>query len=309
MATTNARITARKGVLSSLPILLPGELGLATDHQRLFIGQEPITGVCDITASTNTTAKVEFTSANGDVIDMDLMAPLDNYSYSIKINPDTDNIDILASNITFTDSKASFPHGLVDTGGSIRLPTNSDVFVLYYNKEVGYHAEAFPNPLQEVSFTATASGVAQTTGIEFLCENKESVIIEYTLKPANGPSRRGILSILLDHDDTTKAPTTSSIKDEYDIGVVQSGSFILGKEYNIATVGTTDFTLIGSANNNVGTKFTATGTGTGTEKATLVETPLSFSLTHNSVDKFILNFKTTDTVNAHTFTYVQKSFK
>jgi hypothetical protein len=187
MATTNARITARKGVLSSLPILLPGELGLATDHQRLFIGQEPITGVCDITASTNTTAKVEFTSANGDVIDMDLMAPLDNYSYSIKINPDTDNIDISASNITFTDSKASFTHGLVDTGTppAARLPTNSDVFVLYYNKEVGYHAEAFPNPTQEISFTASASGVAQATGIEFLCDNKESVIIEYTLSTSS----------------------------------------------------------------------------------------------------------------------------
>ena len=74
-----ARITARKGVLSSLPILLPGELGLATDYQRLFIGQEPITGVCDITASTNTVAKVEFTSGSGDVIDMDfiLVAPSD----------------------------------------------------------------------------------------------------------------------------------------------------------------------------------------------------------------------------------------
>ena len=37
-----------------------------------------------------------------------------------------------------------------------------------------------------------------------------------------------------------------------------------GNEYEILTVGTTDFTLIGAANNNVGTVFTATGVGTGT---------------------------------------------
>jgi hypothetical protein len=37
-----------------------------------------------------------------------------------------------------------------------------------------------------------------------------------------------------------------------------------GRDYTIVTVGTTDFTLIGAANNNVGTKFTATAAGTGT---------------------------------------------
>jgi hypothetical protein len=262
MATTNAIITARKGKLENIPTLLPGELYLATDHQRVFMGQEPITGVCDTTASTNTTAIVEFTSGNDDVIDMDLMVPLNNYTYSIKINPDTDNIDKPGSVIAFTDSKASFPHGLVDTGTppAARLPTTSDVFVLYYNKEVGYHAEAFPNPTQEISFTASASGVAQATGIEFLCENKESAIIEYTLSHEGTPlaSRRGTLSILLDSDNNN-VPTTSSIKDEFDI---------------------------------------STGT-----------IPVEFSLTNNSTDKFILNFKTTDIVNTHTFTYVQKSFK
>jgi hypothetical protein len=256
MATTNAIITARKGKLENIPTLLPGELYLATDHQRVFMGQEPITGVCDTTASTNTTAIVEFTSANGDVIDMDLMVPLNNYTYNIVVNPDTDNIDKPGSVIAFTDSKASFPLSLVDSGGAIRLPTTSDVFVLYYNKEVGYHAEAFPNPTQEISFTASASGVAQATGIEFLCHNKESVIIEYTLSTSSA-SRRGTLTMLL--DNASDVPTTSSIKDEFDI---------------------------------------STGT-----------IPVEFSLTNNSTDKFILNFKTTDIVNAHTFTYVQKSFK
>jgi hypothetical protein len=47
-----------------------------------------------------------------------------------------------------------------------------------------------------------------------------------------------------------------------------ASTIVSGKEYEIITPGTTDFTTVGAANNNVGTRFTATGTpspaGTGT---------------------------------------------
>jgi hypothetical protein len=59
---------------------------------------------------------------------------------------------------------------------------------------------------------------------------------------------------------------------------VTAGSFVVGKIYRIASVGTTDFTLIGATNNTVGTHFIATGVGTGTGTAELsqtVETKLS----------------------------------
>ena len=42
-----------------------------------------------------------------------------------------------------------------------------------------------------------------------------------------------------------------------------AGTFVNGKVYEIVTVGTTDFTLIGAASNTVGVQFTATGVGTG----------------------------------------------
>lgn len=54
---------------------------------------------------------------------------------------------------------------------------------------------------------------------------------------------------------------------------VTAGSFVIGVEYTILTAGTTNFTLIGAANNNVGTVFIATGIGTGTGTAT---TPNNF---------------------------------
>jgi hypothetical protein len=51
---------------------------------------------------------------------------------------------------------------------------------------------------------------------------------------------------------------------------ITSGSFISGNTYVIATLGTTDFTLIGASANTVGVEFTATGVGTGTGTATTV---------------------------------------
>jgi len=48
---------------------------------------------------------------------------------------------------------------------------------------------------------------------------------------------------------------------------VNAGSFVVGKQYVISNAGTTNFTAIGAANNNVGTYFVATGTGSGTGTA------------------------------------------
>lgn len=47
-------------------------------------------------------------------------------------------------------------------------------------------------------------------------------------------------------------------------GRFSGGNFVVGTSYTITLLGTTDFTLIGAANNNIGTTFTATGPGTGT---------------------------------------------
>lgn len=49
-----------------------------------------------------------------------------------------------------------------------------------------------------------------------------------------------------------------------DTAVIAAGSFTIGATYKIVDAGNTDFTLIGSANNRVGTQFKATGIGSGT---------------------------------------------
>ena len=58
---------------------------------------------------------------------------------------------------------------------------------------------------------------------------------------------------------------------------ITAGSFVIGNTYTIKTAGTTDFTLIGASDSNVGTVFTATGVGAGTGTAadTLVRSDTS----------------------------------
>lgn len=64
---------------------------------------------------------------------------------------------------------------------------------------------------------------------------------------------------------------TCSNNDQFTISVgsncgiaVNAGSFVIGEQYVISVIGTTDYTLIGSPNNLVGTAFIATGIGAGT---------------------------------------------
>ena len=62
----------------------------------------------------------------------------------------------------------------------------------------------------------------------------------------------------------TPGDTLESIDAAYE---VTAGSFEIDKEYDISSIGSTNFTLIGATSNTVGERFTATGVGTGTGKA------------------------------------------
>lgn len=63
---------------------------------------------------------------------------------------------------------------------------------------------------------------------------------------------------------------------------VGSGNFVIGKQYTIANVGTTNFVAQqGASSNTVGVVFTAIAAGAGTGSATAVITPLNFTNTGN----------------------------
>lgn len=66
------------------------------------------------------------------------------------------------------------------------------------------------------------------------------------------------------------ASNWSAIRDQlinYSGAPVTAGAFVIGVQYRITTVGSTNFTAVGAANNSVGTVFTATGIGSGTGTA------------------------------------------
>ena len=213
MANITARMTVRQGTSGQLPKLLPGEFGQTTDTQRLFIGQQLVQGTPAVTSS-QTEVTVEFNSAAGYPIDLDEMDSVNNLAYGITVTNgvDSSTADILGANISFVDQHATFIHALA------RVPAAGDLFHLWYNKEVGFDGEAFPNPVQTVAFAHTAANENTKTlvpSVDFLVANKDSVTIDYTLKTGSA-SRHGKLTMLLD-SDVSGAPTTHSIKDEYDV--------------------------------------------------------------------------------------------
>lgn len=53
----------------------------------------------------------------------------------------------------------------------------------------------------------------------------------------------------------------------FGVSTINAGQFIVGREYTIASVGTTDFISIGAADNDIGTVFVATGVGSGSGTA------------------------------------------
>jgi hypothetical protein len=68
----------------------------------------------------------------------------------------------------------------------------------------------------------------------------------------------------------TVTPNNTNPDYQPDGTVKTAGSFTVGWEFTITTVGTTDFTLIGAASNTVGVTFVATGAGAGDGTATPV---------------------------------------
>lgn len=91
-------------------------------------------------------------------------------------------------------------------------------------------------------------------------------------------------------NNTTNTVASPSINDtvitfnhNFNSGSKDADETVANEMYKITSVGTTNFTAIGSADNNVGTVFTATGAGTGTGTALLLRAPVV-------ADKFTLNY-------------------
>jgi len=122
--------------------------------------------------------------------------------------------------------------------------------------------------------TWTNSGTIQTDHRNLA---RTAVVVQSTSK-VNGTIEGVnalVTTIALDYDSSIDTSTT-----------VTAGSFVLGREYKITTVGGTNFTTIGATANTIGSKFIATNTGTGNGTGTALPTGWREQPTNNPASLF-----------------------
>ena len=82
-----------------------------------------------------------------------------------------------------------------------------------------------------------------------------------------------------------------------------AGSFVVGKQYRITSIGTTNFTLIGASANTVGLTFFATGVGSGTGTASVPYVYFTGATATGGISANVLNITYLITVtSANTYT-------
>ena len=190
----------RRGPIADMPVLSPGELGFATDENRLFIGTDAIQGTLNTSASDSTVAVLQFSELyNGNVKEIDLEA--DNaHVYEFSANGTTVNMGTVQIN----DTVVTLEHGLG------RDPETYDVFRLHRNKEVTViNEENNPETIMSVEFEKQqAFGTAEEVGIDFSAAVKNFIKIDYSVNTAT-MQRQGTLDITIHWNDPTPTYTIS----------------------------------------------------------------------------------------------------
>ena len=160
--------------------------------------------------------------------------------------PATTNFDIATQAVQYYTSNATANFTL-NFRGSATATVNAGSFVIGTN------------------YTIVSIG---TTDFTLVGASSNTVGVIFTATGAgagSGTATTGTLNSILSTGQTVNC---SLLVTNGAASTVTAGSFVSTARYVIASVGTTDFTLIGAASNNVGVIFTATGAGTGTGTAT-----------------------------------------
>lgn len=132
--------------------------------------------------------------------------------------------------------------------------------------------------------TGTTSSISLPAGSEFLLNNTVVILanavntIAGLVTAINAAGISGISASVVGGRlaiSATSAATYGSLSGVCEVSAsavsttpVTAGSFIVGRSYQITSVGTTNFSAIGAIANTVGTVFVASGVGTGTGQAT-----------------------------------------
>ena len=186
-----------------------------------------------------------------------------------------------------TTNTITIPQSLIGTGGTngfypgIPLFFVGDVFGDVVENDVYYVTTVLDDETVTISTSATATNttlvgtdsatdritVISTTG---LAVNDPIVFNDFLTLPSTtiinyGNIESGTIYYVREVVSSTQIIISTSINGSAfavtDVGVITAGSFVVGTTYQIVTAGTTDYVLLGAANNNVGTIFKSTGAG------------------------------------------------
>ena len=299
---TNVKILLRRGkrVELSGEILSPGELGYTTDTNQLYVGiEEAINEIrFDPFANAHATIQNWLDSADcpvvGLTIDEDLvvadipageidniMTALNTYSQTIVFNTNTAtfNLGELLTQYKKTPTKLVSPN-LIPNLTSITSEFTVEGETI---SVTGVSASALLTTLQTNAAikVANVEVTLNSNGNKLVFTKIDGLELNVTFPTEADATAIGFTqSVLPVNAGSFVTGTEYTI---FDLGnkileSVTAGSFVAGTEYKIASINDgdsgadTDFTLIGAANNNVGTIFIATGVGTGTGTVTTFET-------------------------------------
>lgn len=146
--------------------------------------------------------------------------------------------------------------------GHVRYNTTTEQFEAYQNS--AWRSMRFKEPNQDPGITQQNLGNGDATAVVFG---------PLASGDAAYPVPAAAQNVLVHVENVFQVATTNYTLAQNPAAAVGSGAtvtagaFVTGTEYKIITAGDTNFTLIGAADSNVNTVFTATGAGTGTGTA------------------------------------------
>ena len=241
-----SRITQRKGLEEDLPQpLAPAELGWAVDTRQLYIGPGTLAE-----GSPDERNNIEILTEYSDILATQTAYTYTGFGatgYSVQTGP-TAGSPVSQSLQSRLDS-----YCVVTDFGATGDGSTDDTAAINRALYQLYCVQSNPQIRRSLFFPAGNYIITNTI-----------LVPPYAMLYGEGPES-SILNFFVAEWTSTVA-YAAGVLVKY--GSYTAGSFVVGKNYTIISLGTTDFTLIGATSNTVGLTFTATGSGSGTGTAT-----------------------------------------
>jgi len=173
-----------------------------------------------------------------------------------------DEVKINSTNVMLVPKGTTAQRPASPNNGHVRYNTTTEQFEAYQNS--AWRSMRFKEPNQDPGITQQNLGNGDATAVVFG---------PLASGDAAYPVPAAAQNVLVHVENVFQVATTNYTLAQNPAAAVGSGAtvtagaFVTGTEYKIITAGDTNFTLVGAADSNVNTVFTATGAGTGTGTA------------------------------------------